>query len=83
MTHYDWHSSLALSLIVVVSLKGLVYDLDISTYNIKGYLMEYELYFYCTGMGTLIILLILLYHCLGQNEKHEADNTEVASTKQV
>jgi hypothetical protein len=45
--------------------------------------MEYELYFYCTGMGTLIIILILLYHCLGQNEKHEAENVEVASTKQV
>jgi hypothetical protein len=35
--------------------------------------MEYELYFYCTGMGTLIILLILLYHCLGNEEKgHQA-----------
>lgn len=31
--------------------------------------MEYELYFYCTGMGTLIIFLILIYHCLGNNEK--------------
>lgn len=31
--------------------------------------MEYELYFYCTGMGTLIIALILLYHCLGNEDK--------------
>lgn len=32
--------------------------------------MEYELYLYCTGMGTLIIFLIVLYHCLGNEEKH-------------
>jgi hypothetical protein len=31
--------------------------------------MEYELYLYCTGMGTLIIALIVLYHCLGNGEK--------------
>jgi len=33
--------------------------------------MEYELYLYCTGMGTLIIALIVLYHCLGNDEKQE------------
>ncbi len=32
--------------------------------------MEYELYLYCTGMGTLIIFLIVLYHCLGNEDKH-------------
>ena len=31
--------------------------------------MEYELYFYCTGMGTLIIVLILFYHLLGNDDK--------------
>lgn len=31
--------------------------------------MEYELYLYCTGMGTVIIFLIILYHWLGE-EKH-------------
>ena len=31
--------------------------------------MEYELYLYCTGMGTLIIVLILLYHLLGNDDK--------------
>lgn len=31
--------------------------------------MEYELYLYCTGMGTLIIFLIVLYHCLGNGDK--------------
>lgn len=45
--------------------------------------MEYELYFYCTGMGTLIILLILLYHCLGQNDKQEHDSGPAASSKTV
>jgi hypothetical protein len=37
--------------------------------------MEYELYLYCTGMGTLIIFLIVLYHCLGNGDK-EVDQEE-------
>jgi len=39
--------------------------------------MEYELYFYCTGMGTLLIFLIILYHALndekGQNQELQAE----------
>ena len=46
--------------------------------------MEYELYLYCTGMGTLIIMLILLYHCLGNDTKIEQDGSvEPASPKKV
>lgn len=43
--------------------------------------MEYELYFYCTGMGTLIIFLILLYHCLGNDEKPVALPADPAPQK--
>lgn len=32
--------------------------------------MEYELYSYCTGMGILIIFLIVLYHCIADDHKH-------------
>ena len=46
--------------------------------------MEYELYLYCTGMGTLIIMLILLYHCLGNDTKIEQEGSvEPASPKKV
>ena len=38
--------------------------------------MEYELYLYCTGMGTLIILLIILYHFLGNDTKVEQEPVE-------
>lgn len=31
--------------------------------------MEYEIYKYCTGMGTLVLLLIILYHLIGE-DKH-------------
>ena len=30
--------------------------------------MEYEIYKYCTGMGTLVLMLIILYHCIGENK---------------
>lgn len=34
--------------------------------------MEYELYSYCTGMGCLVIFLIVFYHFLGDGEhKHQ------------
>jgi hypothetical protein len=33
--------------------------------------MEYELYTYCTYMGCFIIILILAYHFLGE-EQHPA-----------
>jgi hypothetical protein len=45
--------------------------------------MEYELYFYCTGMGTFIIFLILLYHCLGQDEKQRVEIAESSEPKNV
>jgi len=35
--------------------------------------MEYELYSYCTGMGTLVIFLIIIYHMLGNDHKEAAD----------
>jgi hypothetical protein len=41
--------------------------------------MEYELYIYCTGMGTLIIALILFYHLLGNHDKHQQQVPELAS----
>jgi hypothetical protein len=31
--------------------------------------MEYEIYNYCTGMGTLVLILIILYHMIGE-DKH-------------
>ena len=45
--------------------------------------MEYELYLYCTGMGTLIIFLIVLYHCLGHETKEplHASHPEAAASK--
>jgi hypothetical protein len=43
-------------------------------YNKIG--MEYELYLYCTGMGTLIIVLIFLYHLLGNEEKQALPSAE-------
>ena len=43
--------------------------------------MEYELYLYCTGMGTLIIFLILIYHCLGNDDKIEPEQLEATSPK--
>ena len=30
--------------------------------------MEWELYTYCTGMGALVIILILIYHIISGNE---------------
>lgn len=45
--------------------------------------MEYELYLYCTGMGTLIIFLIVLYHCLGNEEKQVEPIPSQAPTKKV
>ena len=45
--------------------------------------MEYELYLYCTGMGSLIILLILFYHFLGNDDKTQESLPLEASTKQV
>ena len=52
---------------------SLVVILNGYTYNNKVSKMEYELYLYCTGMGTLIIGLILMYHLLGNDEKqHQA-----------
>ena len=47
------------------------YDL-INTYIVYNK-MEYELYLYCTGVGTLIIFLIVLYHFLGNEDKPIVD----------
>jgi hypothetical protein len=45
--------------------------------------MEYELYLYCTGMGTLIIFLIVLYHCLGNGDKQIDNGLPQETTKKV
>lgn len=45
--------------------------------------MEYELYLYCTGMGTLIIFLIVLYHCLGNGDKQFENAPQQEATKKV
>jgi hypothetical protein len=42
--------------------------------------MEYELYLYCTGMGTLIIFLIILYHMLTEDKPHIEDILEDKQT---
>lgn len=34
--------------------------------------MEYELYYYCTGMGVLIIFLIILYHFMDMHTHKES-----------
>lgn len=39
--------------------------------------MEYEIYKYCTGMGTLVLLLIILYHFIGE-DKHGARHERAA-----
>lgn len=44
--------------------------------------MEYELYLYCTGMGTLIIVLILLYHLLGNDDKANHQQLPEAAAEQ-
>ena len=42
--------------------------------------MEYEIYQYCTGIGTLILVLIILYHMIGDEAKHEHnEGNKVAS----
>ena len=41
--------------------------------------MEYELYLYCTGMGTLIIALILMYHLLGNDDKQHQTSNQTTS----
>lgn len=44
--------------------------------------MEYELYLYCTGMGTLIIFLIILYHLMGEEKGQQNEiQPEAASNK--
>lgn len=43
--------------------------------------MEYELYSYCTGMGVFVILLILAYHFIGEDNqvKHvQNENNQAA-----
>lgn len=45
--------------------------------------MEYELYLYCTGMGTLIIFLIVIYHCLGNDPKHTIETPLIAAPKKI
>ena len=44
--------------------------------------MEYELYIYCTGMGTLIIFLIILYHLMGEEKGQQNEiQPEAAENK--
>jgi hypothetical protein len=35
--------------------------------------MEYELYYYCTGMGTLLIFLIIFYHAISGEKGYTGD----------
>jgi hypothetical protein len=43
--------------------------------------MEYEIYKYCTGMGTLIILLIIFYHFIGDDKRGRQEQTHASKTE--
>jgi uncharacterized membrane protein YukC len=43
--------------------------------------MEYEIYKYCTGMGTLIILLIIFYHFLGDDKHGRQEQVQTSKTE--
>ena len=38
--------------------------------------MEYEIYQYCTGIGTVILILIVLYHMIGDEAKNKDEERQ-------